>query len=78
MFRYACMINRIERLTQHAQPPDFVHQEGGDYVARQHSQSPEEVNKVDPVGTVVVIECDLAARLIVCKCAVDHRRADKF
>lgn len=69
---------QIERLTQHAQPPDFVHQEGGDDVARQHSESPEEVDKVHPVRAVVVIERDLAARLIVRKRAVYHRRADKF
>lgn len=60
--------------TQHAEPPYFVHEEGRDDVSRQNSKRPQEVDKIDPVCTVVIVECHLTARLVVVEGGVDHSR----
>lgn len=60
--------------TQHAEPPYFVHEQSGDDVSGQDSQRSQEVDKVDPVGAVVVVERHLAARLVVVEGAVDDSR----
>lgn len=62
-------------LTQHGQASHFVHEKSGHDVTRQHGQGPQEVDEVDPVGTVVVIKRHLATRLVVHERAVDHLRA---
>lgn len=62
----------VKNLPQHAQAPYLVHEKGGDYVAGQHGERPQEVDKVDPVGAVVVVKGHLTARLVVVKRAVDH------
>lgn len=66
------------RHTQHAQTSYFVHEESGDDVARQHGQRSQEVDKVDPVGTVVVVKRHLTARLVVVEGAVDHPRVGQL
>lgn len=66
------------RHTQHAQTSYFVHEESGDDVARQHGQRSQEVDKVDPVGAVVVVKRHLTARLVVVEGAVDHPRVGQL
>lgn len=60
------------RHTQHAEAPDFVHEEGRDNVSWQYSQCSQEVDKIDPVGTVIIVKCHLTACLVVVEEAVDH------
>lgn len=59
-------------LTQHGQTPNFVHKQGGHDVAGQNSQGPQEVDEVNPVGTVVIVKCHLASCLVVGESAVHH------
>lgn len=66
--------NKRLRPTQHAEPSYFVHEEGRDDVSGQNSQCSQEVDKVDPVGAVVIVEGHLTARLVVVEGAVDHSR----
>lgn len=65
---------RAPRRTQHAQASDFIHEEGGDDVSGQHGQCSQEVDKINPVGAVIIIKRHLAARLVVVERAVDHPR----
>lgn len=59
-------------LTQHGQASNFVHEKRRHDVPRQHSKGPQEIDEVNPVGTVVVVKRHLATRLVVGERAVDH------
>lgn len=62
----------FEVLTQHGQASDFVHEKRRHNVPRQHSEGPQEIDEVNPVGTVVIVKRHLAPRLVVGEGAVHH------
>lgn len=65
-------------ITQHPQPSDLVHEQRGDDVPRQDSQSPQEADEVDHVGVVLVAHvAQHAALFVVQEGAVDQSAVDQ-